>query len=189
MKKRYSLGIVLISIIILCGLFFINRVHKKPLTYINAIDKVYNSNMRGMALGVCKSNNFYRRNEEILFSETGNKKNNFSANSKGGVKLWETRQLFLSIKNLKVLREGMPEILEPQETEYYLILTNHDYDGKDSTLGIYYLALYVNSKNYHLYLPKGYYEPSKLLNLSTVYVEYEPNEITKKLINDIIAIN
>ena len=139
-----------------------------------------------MAVGVSKSNNFYGRNDELLFTETGNKENNFSANTEGGVKLWESKQLFLSIKNLTVLREGLPEILEPLETECYLILTNHDYYGKDATFGIRYLALYVNSENYHIYLPKDYYEPNKLQNHPTVYLEYEPNEITRRLIDDII---
>lgn len=189
MKKRYLIGLSIILIIIIGGITFINRAQKKPLTYMNAIEKVYNSNIRGMAVGVSRADNFYRKNEELLLTEAGSKENNFSTDSQSQVKLWEAKQLFLNIKDLKLLREGVPEILAPQNTEYYLILTNQDYDGKDTKLNIYYLELYVNSKNYHIYLPKDYIEPDKLLNTPAVYMEYEPNEITKKLINDIIAIN
>jgi hypothetical protein len=166
---------------------YINRVYKKPLTYINAIDKVYSSKIDGMVFSIFKTSNLYGRNAKILFTGGGNKENNFSVNSKEGVKLWETKQLFLSIKGLKILREGIPDILEPQETAYYMIQTNQDFYGKDDVQGIYYLALYVNTQNYHIYMPKGYYEPNKLLNLTTEYIEYEPNDITKKLINDIIT--
>lgn len=187
MRKKQLLGISFISIIILTGSVYINRVYKKPLTYINAIDKVYSSNINGMVFSIFKTSNLYGGNAEILFVGGGNKENNFSANSKEGVKLWETKQLFLSIKSLKILKGGMPEILEPQETVYYIIQTNHDFYGNDAAQGIYYLALYVNPQNYHIYMPKDYYEPSKLLNSITEYIEYEPNEITKKLINDIIT--
>jgi hypothetical protein len=186
-RKKQLLGIAVTSIIILFSSIYINRVYKKPLTYINAIDKVYSSNINGMVFNIFKANNLYGRNAEILFVGGGNKENNFSANSKEGVKLWETKQLFLSIKSLKALRDGLPEILGPQETVYYIIQTNQDFYGRDATQGIYNLALYVNPQNSHIYMPKGYYEPNKLLNLTTEYIEYEPNEITKKLIKDIIT--
>lgn len=187
MKKKQLLGIAFTLIIILFSSIYINRVYKKPLTYINAIDKVYSSKINGMVFNIFKTNNLYGRDSEILFVEGGNRENNFSANSKEGVKLWETKQLFLSIKSLKALREGLPEMLEPQETDYYIIQTNQDFYGKDAAKGIYYLALYVNPQNYHIYMPKDYYEPNKLQNSITEYIEYEPNEITKKLINDIIT--
>jgi hypothetical protein len=187
MKKKQLLGIAFASIIILLGSIYINRVYKKPLTYINAIDKVYSSKINGMVFNIFKTNNLYGRNAEILLVGGGNKDNNFSANSKEGVKLWETKQLFLSIKSLKALREGFPEMLETQETEYYIIRTNQDFYGRDAAQGIFYLALCVNPQNYHIYMPKAYYEPDKLPNITTEYIEYEPNEITKKLINDIIT--
>lgn len=187
MRKKQLLGIAFISIIILFSSIYSNWVYKKPLTYINTIDKVYSSNISGMVFIISKTKNLYGRNAEILFAGGGNKENNFSANSKEGVKLWETKQLFLSIKSLKALREGLPEILEPQETVYYMIQTNQDFYGRDANQDIYSLALYVNPQNSHIYIPKGYYEPNKLLNLTTEYIEYEPNEITKKLINDIIT--
>jgi hypothetical protein len=188
-KKKYVLGIVIALLIIILGLTYINiiKAYKTPLTYIIAIDKVYNSNINGMAVGLLKANNLNGKDAELIFTAAGNKDDNFSANIKEGVKLWEAKQLFLSIKSLKVVKEGLPEILQPQETVNYIIQTNQDFYGRDATKGIYYLALYVNSKNYHIYIPKDYYEPNKLLNLTTEYVEYEPNEITKKLVNDIIA--
>lgn len=166
---------------------YISKEFKNPLTYINAIDKVYNSNIHGIAVCLSKTDNLNGGNAEPIFSVVGNKDDNFSEHSKEGGKLWEAKQLFLSIKSLKVVKEGLPEILEPQETVNYIIQTNQDFYGKDATKDIYYLALYVNSKNYHIYIPKNYYEPNKLLNPSTEYVEYEPTEITTKLINDIIA--
>jgi hypothetical protein len=187
LKKKQLPGIAVISIIILLGSIYVYRINKKPLTYINAINKVYSSNISGMVFNIFKTNNLYGRNEEIIFVGGGNKENNFSADSKEGVKLWETKQLFLSIENLKVLRKGMPEILEPHDTVYYMIQTNQDFYGRDSDLGIYSLALFVNPENYHIYLPRDYYEPIKLRNLTTEYIEYESNEIVKKLINDIIT--
>lgn len=187
MKKKQLLGILLVFIAVLLSYIYINKVHKKPLTYMNAIDKVYSSNIDGMVFNIFRTSNLYGRKAEILFVGGGNKENNFSANSKEGVKLWETKQLFSSIKNLKILRKDLPEILEPQVNEYYIIQTNQDFYGKDANQGIWQLALYVNPKNYHIYIPKDYYEPSKLQELTTVYIEYEPNEITKKLITDIIT--
>ncbi|ERI90318.1 hypothetical protein HMPREF1982_03921 [Clostridiales bacterium oral taxon 876 str. F0540] len=73
------------------------------------------------------------------------------------------------------------------EIRNQFFLSIQDFYGKDANKGIYDLALYVDSKNYHIYIPKIYCEPYKLVNLTTEYVEYEPTEITKKLINDIIA--
>jgi hypothetical protein len=185
-KKKQLLGIVFTFIIILFSSTYIIREYKKPLTYVSAIDKVYSSNINGMVFNIFKTSNLHGRNAEILFVGGGNKENNFSDNSEEGVKLWETKQLFLNIKSLKILREGLPEVLEPQETAYYIIQTNQDFYGKDADKGIYYLALYVNPQNYHIYMPKDYCEPNKLLNFTTEYIEYEPNEIIKKLINDII---
>jgi hypothetical protein len=188
-KKKHVLESAIILLIIILGLtyIYINRSHKDTLTYINAIDNVYDSNINGMVVSIIKTNNLYGRNAELISTVGGNKDNNFSANNKEGVKLWEAKQLFLSVKSLKVVRKGLPEILQPEEISNYIIQTNQDFYGKDATKGIYYLALYINSKNYHIYIPKSYYEPSKLLNVTTEYVEYEPNEITKKLVNDIIA--
>jgi hypothetical protein len=188
-KKKHALVTAIALLIVIFNLTYtyINKTYNKPLTYINAIDRVYNSNIKGMAVLLFKTDNLYGRNAEIILSAAGNKDDNFSANSKEGVKLWEAKQLFLNIKSLKVVKKGLPEILQPQETVNYIIQTNQDFYGKDAIKGIYYLSLYVNSKNYHIYIPQNYYEPNKLLNLTTEYVEYEPNEITKKLVNDIIA--
>jgi hypothetical protein len=187
LHKKQLLGVSFIFMIILLSSIYINKEHQKPLTYINAIDKVYSNNISGMVVSVFKASNLYGKNAEVLLVGSGNKENNFSANSKEGVKLWETKQLLLSIKSLKILREGLPGILEPRETSYYIIQTNQGFYGKDAAQTINYLAIYVNPQNYHIYMPKDYYEPNKLLSLTTEYIEYEPNEITKKLINDIIT--
>lgn len=189
MKKKRVLEIAIALSIFVLGLtyIYINKAYKTPVTYINTIDKVYNSNIGGMAVCIFKTYNLYSRDAELIFAATGNKDNNFSADSKEGVKLWEAKQLFLNIKDLKVVKEGLPQMLQSEETVNYIIQTNQEFYVKDVSKGVYYLELYVNSENYHIYLPKNYYEPNELLNLTTKYVEYEPNEITKKLINDIIA--
>lgn len=186
MKRNYALGLAFILIVVFAVAIYFNRAGKKTLSYIKAIDKVYNSKMSGMALIGLRTSNLYGTDAEIIFSETGTMDNNFSANSEVGVKLWEAKQLSLNIKNLKVLNEALPEFFEKLGNEYYIIQTNHAYYGKDAANGLYYLTLFVNSKDYHIYVPKDYYEPNKLLNSSTVYIEYEPNEIVKKLVNDII---
>jgi hypothetical protein len=186
-KKKQLLGILLVLLAVLLSYIYINKIHRKPLTYINAIDKVYSSNINGMVFNIFRTNNLYGRKAEILFVGGGTKENDFSAYSKEGVKLWETKQLFSSIKNLKTLRVELPEKFEPQQNGYYMIQTNQDFYGKDDNQGIWQLALYVNPKNYHIYIPKDYYEPSKLQEITTEYIEYESNEITKKLITDIIT--
>lgn len=185
-KKRYTLGLVLVLIVIVFGMIYINGLDKKQLSNIEAINKIYSRNISGMGLGVGRTSNLHGRDIYDFISETGNKDNNFSADSQGGVRLSAARQLFSSIKNLKVLNEALPEFFEKPGNEYYTIQTHYDYYGKDTTGGLYYLTLFVNTNNYHIYISKDYYEPNKLLKLSTIYVEYEPNEITKKLVNDIV---
>ncbi|ERI92742.1 hypothetical protein HMPREF1982_02149 [Clostridiales bacterium oral taxon 876 str. F0540] len=188
MKKKHALKIVIALLIIILGLIYINvnREYKPALTYIDAIEKVYNSNIHGMSIGVFKTEDLYDENVEIIYTATGDKYNNFSENSKEGVKIWEVKQLFLNIKSLKVVKEGLPKIPKSQDMVNYIIESNQDFSGKDTDKGIYHLTVYVNSKNYHIYIPH-YYESNNSLNQVAEYVEYEPNEITKKLVNDIIS--
>lgn len=53
---------------------------------------------------------------------------------------------------------------------------------------VYYLNLSINSEDYHIYVPKNYYDPIHLMNNSVTYVEYEPNQFNKDLIDNIIKI-
>ena len=187
-KKRVLQTVIVISSFILCLTFmYINKKYMTPVTYIDVIDEVYNSNINGMSILIFKTDNLSGRDAELIFSASGNKDNNFSANSKDGIKLSEAKQLFLNIKSLKVVKEGLPEMLQSEKTVNYIIQTNQEFYGKDVSKGVYSLSLYINSENYHIYLPKNYYEADKLLNLTTQYVEYEPNETIKNLINDIIS--
>lgn len=49
MKRKYTLRIAFLMIILSFSLVYTGRaIGKKPLTYINAIDKVYNSNISGI---------------------------------------------------------------------------------------------------------------------------------------------
>lgn len=188
-KSKLVIILICVCIVLFSGWAYLNNVftEKKPLSYQQAIDKVYCSDISGMATVISKVADLHGNDAKPYNVATGNKDDNFSANNKDGVKLWSSKQLFLSLKTLKIVREGLPEILAPQKGEYYVIQTNQDYYGKNKT-DIYYLSLFVNSKNYHIYIPKDYYEPNKLQNLSTDFIEYEPNEIIKNLIDDILVL-
>lgn len=187
MKKMSVIRLLCFIGILIFGWYFYKGIasEKNAVNYLKAIDKVYNSDIIGMSLVVLKSSDLHGKDVEIHLSAVGNKENNFSNDSEEGVRLWAAKQLFSSIKSLKVVREGSPELLEPKENEYYMIHTNHDFSVGSH---IYYLSLFVNPKNYHIYLPKEYYEPQKLIDFSAIYVEYEPNEVTKKLIDDIVIL-
>lgn len=188
-KKNFVLLICFVLIIVSSGLYCFNKFYleNRPLNYIQAIDKVYSSNLEGMSVIVCKSTDLHGIDAKPYNLAAGNIKDNFSENTKDGVRLWSAKQLFLSVKTLKVVKNGMPDILSPKEKEYFVIQTCHDYLGKDQNK-INYLNMFVDAANYHIFIPKEYYEPNVLINSSVEYIEYEPNEIIKNLIDDLIKI-
>lgn len=188
-KKNSVLLICFVLIIVSSGLYCFNKFYleKRPLSYIQAIDKVYNSNLDGMSVLICKSTNLHGSDARPYNTAAGNRKDNFSANSRDGVTLWSAKQIFLSAKTLKVLRSGSPDILSPKENDFYVIQTFQDYYGKRQN-NIHYLNMFVNPNNYHIFIPKEYYEPDVLMNSSVEYIEYQPNEIIKNLIDDLIKI-
>jgi hypothetical protein len=169
----------------LFGALYNKRLVKEDLTYIEAIEEVFGRDISGMSVVVGRLPGLKFSEGYILNSASGNRENNFSADNEDGVTLWEAKQLFLNIKELIAVREGLPQVLAPEAKEYYFVQTSQDYYGEETT-GIYYLGLFVDSTNYHIYIPKNSDASNELLKSPTVYVEYEPNEITKKLINDII---
>jgi hypothetical protein len=187
MRRKIIIGVLcILGMLIL--IWYFNRPTLTPnkLDYFTAIDKVYNSDIKGMAVVISTTDNLHGSDARIYNSATGNKDNDFSVNSTDGVRLWAAKQLFISLKGLKVTREGLPEILKPNKGTYYMIQINAQYSGK-SPDGINYLSLFVNSSNYHVYIPKEYYDSNRLVNLSIVYTEFDPNAVTKTLIKDIIS--
>jgi hypothetical protein len=66
-------------LIIVLGLtyIYINKAYKNSLTYINAIDNVYNCNINRMAVDLLKTNNLYGRNAELIFMRLGIKRITF----------------------------------------------------------------------------------------------------------------
>lgn len=186
-KKYYFIWIIIIIMVSFIVLLNSKTVRNEPLSYKQAIDKVYANKISGMALSVCKAVDLTGKNEEFFFSETGNINNNFSEDSEAGVKLWEAKELFSSIDGLKIISEGLPGVYG-QGKKYYIIQTRYDFFGKDVTNEIYRLKVFVDIDNYHLFIPKYYNDSTKLPSSSTVYVEYKPNEIVKKLVKDIIDI-
>lgn len=193
MKKSLAVVISCAVLILLFGWIYNSRhsdkvtLGNKPVSYLNAIEKVYASDIKGMAVEINKVDNLQARNPQIYNVATGNNENDFSANSVEGEKLKSTKQLFLQLKRLKVLNEGASEVIAPNQDLYYMIQTNHDYDGKNRT-DIYYLNLFVNPKTYGIYQPKSYYGPDELQKISTTYIEYEPDEEARNLINAILKI-
>lgn len=186
MKKSIVIVLIFSIAAALFGAFYNKRLVKKELTYIEAIEEVFGRDINGMSVVVGRVPSLKISGGYILSSASGNRENNFSADNEEGVTLWEAKQLFLNIRELTAVREGLPQVLTPEAKEYYFVQTSQDYYGEKTT-GVYHLGLFVDSSNYHVYLPKNYDESNELLNSPTVYVEYESNEITKKLINDIIG--
>jgi hypothetical protein len=189
MKSKNIVLLLFIAVVLIVTIFVANKYNgpsseKGKMLYTEAINKVYQSNITGMAVVVCKTSNLSGNDAAIFLSAAGNKDNGFSANNAEGVKIWSAKQLFMQIQNLKALREGSSDTIGKGPAEYYIIQTNNDYLGKQTE--IRYLDLFVNPDNYHIFMPKDYYEPDKLKDINTTYVEYEPNEITKMLIDNIL---
>jgi hypothetical protein len=185
MKRRYALGLALILTIALNVYNYRAKADEKPIDYLKAIDIIYNADIIGMSVVAGKTSGLSIYDVYTFLGEAANRADKFSADTQAGVKLWEGKQLFLSIKDLKVLREGPPAAFEKPGSEYYLVQTNQDFDGRKAPTGLHHLILFVNTENYRIYRPKTYY-PYKLPDSSTRFVEYEGNEITKKLVNDLV---
>ncbi len=191
-KKRIIFSILTLILILLVRNLYKNGYTKviwgnKRIEYLKVIDKVFRYDFSGMAVVISKSSNLHGRDSEYYYVSTGSKENNFSANTDDGNRLSSAKELFLNLKNMRVIKEGLTETFNITENNYYLIQINLDYFGKKRT-DVYCLDVFVNSENYHIYLPKNYCEPLKLLDNSVVFVEYEPDIRTKELIDSIIKL-
>lgn len=191
-KKRIIISILTLALILLAWNFYENGDSKiiwgnKRVEYLKVIDKVFRYDFSGMAVVISKSSNLHGRDSESYYISTGSKENNFSANTDDGNRLSSAKELFLNLKNMKVIKEGITDTFNIAENNYYLVQINLDYFGKKRT-DVYYLDAFVNSENYHIYIPKDYCEPIQLLNNSVIFVEYEPDTGTKELIDNIIKL-
>lgn len=189
-KKIIIISILTLILILLVWNYYESGYTKvvwgnKRVVYLKVIDKVFRYDFSGMALVISKSSNLHGRESEPYYVSTGSKENNFSANTDDGNRLSSAKELFLNLKNLRVIKEDLTDSFNTTENKYYLIQINLDYLGKKRT-DVYYLDIFVNSENYHIYIPKNYYEPIQLLNNSIIFVEYEPDARTKELIDSII---
>ncbi|WP_055667730.1 hypothetical protein [Desnuesiella massiliensis] len=160
-------------------------VGNKRVNYLKVIDKVLKYDFSGMALVIYKVPDLYERDIENYYASAGNKEDNFSENTPDGNRLRSAKELFLNLKNLKVIKERITDISDSADKKYYLIQINLDYADRGRT-DVYYLNLFINVEDYHAYIAKDYYEPNKLLNNSIIFVEYEPDQKTKDLIHKII---
>lgn len=188
MKKKYILLLAFCIVITLFGVIYKDKIVKKDVTYLEAIDEVFSRSINGMSVIIVKVPTLNAKNGDILRSTAANKENNFSADSEDGVLLWEAKQLFLNIKDLEAIREVMSQQLEKESKGYYIVQTAQDYDG-DRKIGLHHLTLFIDADNYHIYVPQNYDESNPISIEPTLYIEYKSNEITKKLINDIIKQN
>lgn len=160
-------------------------VGNKRVNYLKVIDRVLKYDFSSIALVIYKVPNLYGRDIENYYASAGNKEDNFYENTPDGNRLRSAKELFLNLKNLKVIKERITDISDSADRKYHLIQINLDYADKKRT-DVYYLNLFINVENYHVYIAKDYYEPSKLLNNSIIFVEYEPDQKTKDLIHKII---
>ncbi len=191
MKNKKVVLEIFITILIIIGcitaLHFYNNSNMKSITCLNAIENVYSSEIEGIALTIGKIADLRASNVEPYNIATGNKEENFSANSSDGVKLWAAKQMFLSLGSLKVIKNDFPEGLIKGVGDLYLIQTNQDFaDKKEHDIKCIYA--FVKASNYHVFIPENYCEPQELINYSGKYIEYEPNEITKTLFDLILEI-
>jgi hypothetical protein len=190
LKKSNVFGVLCVLVVVLIGwLVYSNKivVQRNPMSYLEAIDKVFSSNISDMSVVVYKTTNLQGSDSDIYkVAAIGNKADNFSANTKEGVKLWSTKQLFLSLKDLN-MHTGTPGMFEAKVNDYYIIHINQvNETGKANQTGISELYLFVDPKTNHIYIPENYYDSNKLRTVGTPYIKFEPNEITKKLINDVL---
>ena len=187
-NKKVVLEIfVIILIIIGCFivLYFYNNSNKKSITCLNAIEDVYSSEIQGTAVTIYKTTDLHANNAEPYNMAVGNKEDNFSSNKRDGVKLWAAKQMFLILGSLKVIKDDYAEGLIKGNKNLYLIQANQDFADKKEH-EIRYIYMFLNASNYHVFIPKNYCEPKDLINYSDKYLEYEPNEITRTLIDLIL---
>lgn len=189
MKNKKVVLEISITILIIIGCFialhFYNNSNKITTTSLNAIETVYSSKIEGIALTVCKTHDLHANNAEPYYIVTGSKEDDFSKNSSDGVKLWAAKQMFLSFESLKAIKNDFPEGIIKGTRDLYLLQTNQDFADKKEH-DIKYVYAFVNASNYHVFVPDNYCEPKDLFNYSGKYIEYEPTEITKTLIDLIL---
>ena len=189
MKNKKVVLEIFVIILIIIGCFivlhFYNNSNKKSITYLNAIETVYGSEVKGMALTIGKTTDLHANNVEPYNTALGSIEDNFSSNSRDGVKLWAAKQMFLSLGSLKVIKDDYAEGLINGKADLYLIQTNQDFADKKEH-EIRYIYMFLNASNYHVFIPNNYCEPKDLINYSDKYIEYEPNEITRTLISLIL---
>ena len=189
MKNKKVVLEIFVIILIIIGCFivlhFYNNSSKKSITCLKAIENVYSSEIAGIALTICKTTDLRASIADPYYVVTGCKEDNFSTNSRDGVKLWAAKQMFLSLGGLKVIKDDYAEGLIKGNADLYLIQTNQDFADKKEH-EIRYIYMFLNASNYHVFIPKNYCEPKDLINYSDKYIEYEPNEITKTLIDLIL---
>lgn len=158
--------------------------NKHP-NYLKVINKVFKYELTYLGASVSKSSNLYGRDSQVCDIFGSRIVSNLSEKNGDGNRLKSLKELFMSLKNMKVIKEGTTETLNEADSTYYLITQNFDYADLKGT-DIYYLNMFINSGTYHIYVPKYYYEPVELLDKSIPLVEYEPNESDKVLIENII---
>lgn len=185
-NKIIFITIISITMVVLIYLMFFQN---NQITCIEAIEKVYSEEIEGMSVVVFKDVNFEGSTStgEIYDAATGSVENDFSLSSFAGVKLWSVKQLLLGLKDLKVVNEESIEIAI-LESKFYLIMVNQDY-LKSNKNDIHQLYFWMDSETYNVFVPKHYISYDKFLIGNYECIEYEGNQVTKNLLNDIIFKN
>ncbi|QNU67679.1 hypothetical protein EHE19_004190 [Ruminiclostridium herbifermentans] len=175
-------AIILILVGCLIVLYFYGNSNKITINCLNAIEDTCLREIQGTEVTIYKTTDLHGSNAEPCNKTVGSKEDNFASNKRDGVKLWATKQMFLNLGSLKVVKEDYADNLNIDNANLYLIEANHDFaDEKEYKIKNIYM--FLNTSNYHVYIPKNYCEPKDLINYSYKYIEFESNEITKTLID------